>query len=115
MVGSFLTSGWWRGLLAAMLLLAAIAPQPTVATPDWLAAAICHAPADSGSPDQPASEHHAHCALCQIGHAVALLPVVARLPAPRMAFAALPQARLVVWPGPGPHRSYASRAPPRIG
>jgi hypothetical protein len=107
---------WWRGWCAVAVLLGMLAPQPALAlTPDWLAAAICSAPG-ADRPAHPAhgTAPHIHCALCLLGQALAM-PPVANGPARRLLgqvqYAHPP---MMGWPGPGPDRAYASRAPPPI-
>lgn len=106
---------WLHGLLAVAFMLGLLAPLPVmVALPDWMGDAICHAPGDDGPAHEPATAVHVHCALCLAGQAMVLPPVPRPPRAPSVTTA---EYRLIsphLWPGPGPNRSYASRAPPRM-
>ena len=118
MVRRILSLAWWRGVLAASLVLAALAPPPPLpVVPDWLAAAICHAPGGSDGPSDPHNgvHVHVHCALCQVAQAVALPPVIVPIPLPHVVQLAAAAERPLHMSGTQPRRPYASRAPPQIG
>ena len=65
LIRGFSFSAWLRGVLVALLVVARLAPAPEATLPDWLVAAICHAPSEN-MPGQPAYAEHHHCALCQL-------------------------------------------------
>lgn len=108
----------WHGLCAMALVLGLSAPQAaTPSVPDWIAAAICHAPPEDTPPDQPRDQTHAHthCALCQLSPLAGLPPVGTPAAPPRVRLAALPGAEAAAQPTLPAPRPYAARAPPRVG
>jgi hypothetical protein len=116
MRGIRLTTLWWRGLFAALLLLGMFVSQASAASeaamPGWLAQGICHASDEPQSPSAPKHGIHTHCALCQIGQVADLSPVPPSLPLPREGGLASAYLAAQPWPGPAPLLAYASRAPP---
>jgi hypothetical protein len=108
---------WWRGLFAALVLLALIAP-PTAAPaaiPQWLQAGLCHAPGSPSTPDTGTHDTCPHCVLCQFAQIAALPPQPLAVPMPRLQRLETPEHRVAFGTGPGLDRPYASRAPPAFG